>query len=91
MTEQEAMNKVQHEVNRLSLTVAYKGWCTQCSKDGKMILHSDVKEMTSECVDCYAKRRMKELAPQITESDSSEVKEQRAQTVRDYFARRRST
>lgn len=91
MTEQEALKQIQDEISPCSLKFRYKGYCTECGLDGKVIFYSDPMSMATECVDCYAKRRMNELAPQITEEDSKEVKEQRAQTVRDYFARRRST
>lgn len=91
MTEEEALKKVIHEAEKLSTTVGYKGYCTKCGTYVRRIIFSDVRSMETECVECYAKRRMTELAPQITESDTTEVKKQRAQTVRDYFAKRRST
>lgn len=48
MTEGEAHKKVQEEVNRLSLTSGYIGYCTICSQEKKHILFSDLRDMTSE-------------------------------------------
>ena len=82
LSKKEAEEEIQREVNRLSLTSGYIGYCTRCSQDGKHIIFSDLKDMTTECVDCYAKRRLREL---FTVEDE---KKERAKTVREYFASR---
>jgi len=91
MTEQEAMNKIEALVlrRRRYLDVAYSGYCSKCQNIDARYLTASVVDGSTECEECFIKRKYKELAPQITEEDSSEVKAQRAQTVRDYFMRRK--
>lgn len=93
MTEQEAMNKIQALVldrrKKIGVESPYKNcWCTKCHNAGKYLVWDIVNE-TSECEECFIKRKYSELAPQITEEDSSEVKAQRAQFVKDYFTKKK--
>lgn len=83
LSKKEAEEEIQREVNRLSLTSGYIGYCTRCSEEGKHIIFSDLKDMTTECVDCYAKRRLNEL---FTVEDE---KRQRSDQVRKYFESRK--
>jgi hypothetical protein len=83
LSEKEARDRVQEEVNRLSLTSGYIGYCTRCSQDRKYILFSSLIDMTTECVDCYAKRRLNELF------SVEDMKRQRSDQVRQYFATRK--
>ena len=91
MTEQEAMNKIQALVlgRRKYLGIAYSGYCSKCCSLDAMYLTASVVDGSTECEDCFINRKYKEIAPQITEEDSSEVKAQRAQTVKDYFTKKR--
>ena len=91
MTEQEAMNKIQALVlgRRKYLGIAYSGYCSKCQNIDARYLTSSVVNGSTECEECFINRKYSELAPQITEEDSSEIKDQRAQTVRDYFKLRK--
>ena len=85
LSKKEAEEEIQREVNRLALTSGYIGYCTRCSQDRKYILFSSLKDMTTECADCYAKRRLREL---FTVEDE---KRQRSDLVKNYFAQRRNS
>lgn len=50
-----------------------------------MYLTASVVDGSTECEECFIKRKYSELAPQITEEESSEIKAHRAQKVREYF------
>jgi len=91
MTEQEAMNKIEALIlrRRKYLDVAYSGYCSKCQNLDARYITSSVVDGSTECEECFIKRKYSELAPQITEEDSSEVKEQRAQTVKNYFTKKR--
>lgn len=99
MTEQEAMNKIQEVImkRRKYLGISDHSYCTICHNIDARYLTSSVVDRSTECEECYAKRIYKGLAQQITESDSklqhssTEIKEQRAQTVRDYFLKRKQS
>lgn len=92
MTEKEAMNRIQAMVigRRKILGISYSGYCTKCRNLNARYLTSSAVDGSMECEECFIKRKYSEIAPQITEEDSKEVKEQRAQTVRNYFAKRRT-
>ena len=83
LSKKEAEEEIQREVNRLSLTSGDIGYCTRCSQDGKQILFSSLADMTTECVDCYAKRCLRELFT------VEEEKRQRSDLVKKYFATRK--
>lgn len=91
MTEQDAMNKIQALVlgRRKYLGIAYSGYCSKCGQLDARYLTASVVDGSTECEDCYAKRMYDELQVQITESDSSEIKAERAQIVQKYFQRKR--
>ena len=93
MTEQEAMNKIQALVlgRRKYLGISYSGYCSKCHNIDARYITASVVDGSTECEECFIKRKYSEIEPQITEEDSSEVKEQRAQTVREYFRNRKQT
>lgn len=92
MTEQDTWNKIQALVlgRRKYLCIAYSGYCSKCQNIDARYLTASVVDGSRECEECFIKRKYSELAtgnlaPQITEEDSSEIKAQRAQKVREYF------
>ena len=90
MTEQEAMNKVQELVTLRRKNVGLgDAYCSKCRNPAARYVTTDLWNGTSECEECFIKRKYSELAPQITEEDSSEVKAQRAQFVKDYFTKKK--
>ena len=91
MTEQEAMNKIEALIlrRRKYLDVAYSGYCSKCQNLDARFITASVVDGSTECEECFIKRKYSELVPQITEEDSSEVKAQRAQTVKNYFTKKR--
>lgn len=90
MTEQGAMNKVQELVTLRRKNVGLgHAYCSKCHNPDARYVTTDLWNGTSECEVCYAKRMYDELSTQITHDDSSEIKAQRAQTVRDYFSKRK--
>lgn len=91
MTEQEAMNKIQALVlgRRKYLGIAYSGYCSKCHNIDARYLTASVVDGSTECEECFINRKYSELAPQITEEDSTEVKTQRAQFVKDYFTKKK--
>lgn len=96
MTEQDAMNKIQALVlgRRKYLGIAYSGYCSKCGNIDARYLTTNVVDGSTECEECFIKRcfinrKYSELAPQITVEDSSEVKAQRAQIVKNYFTKKK--
>lgn len=90
MTEQEAMNKVQELVTLRRKNVGLgHAYCSKCRNSDARYVTTDLWNGTSECEECYAKRMYDELSAQITEEDSSEIKAQRAQFVKDYFTKKK--
>lgn len=91
MTEQEAMSKVQALVlgRRKYLGISDHSYCSKCQKLDARYLTCSVVDGSTECEECFIKRKYSEIAPQITESDSTEIKEQRAQFVKEYFTKRK--
>lgn len=91
VTEQEAMNKVQVLVlgRRKYLGISDHSYCTKCQKLDARYLTTSIMDGSSECEECFIKRKYKELSPQITEEDSKGVKEQRAQFVKEYFTKKK--
>ena len=90
MTEQEAMNKIQELlIIRRKYAFGQHTYCSKCRNRDAMYVITSIIDGSSECEECFIKLKYKELAPQITEEDSSEVKALRAQTVRDYFNKRK--
>lgn len=91
MTEQDAMNKIQALVlgRRKYLGIAYSGYCSKCQNIDARYITASVVDGSTECEECFINRKYKEIAPQITEEDSSEVKAHRAQKVREYFKSRK--
>lgn len=90
MTEQEAMNKVQELVTLRRKNVGLgRSYCTICHNPDARYVSSDLMTGRTECEECFAKRIYKALESNITESDTTEVKEQRAQFVKEYFTKRK--
>lgn len=91
MTEQEAMNKIQALVlgRRKYLGISYSGYCSKCQNLDARYLTASVVNGSTECEECFIKRKYSEIEPQITESDSSEDKKQRAQFVKEYFTKKK--
>lgn len=94
MTEEEAMNKVNKEYCDYlkSGRTMLDGYCYTCNKDHRPIMYYDVVKGEDVCMDCWIgkrKRQLMGLPPVINEAGASEVKEERAQTVRDYFLKRK--
>ena len=91
MTEQEAFNKIQALVlgRRKYLGISYSGYCSKCGNLDARYLTASVVSGDTECEECFIKRKYKELAPQITEEDISEIKSQKVQTVKNYFTKKR--
>lgn len=91
MTEQEAMNEVQEAVmkRRQLIGIADHSYCSKCHKEYARYLSVSLLDGSTECEECYAKRIYDSVKGQITESDSSEIKAERAQVVKQYFQVRR--
>lgn len=90
MTEKEALNEIQElMISRRKYAFGQHTYCSKCRNRDAMYVITSIMDGTSECEECFIKRKYSELAPQITEEDSSEIKAQRAQTVRDYFRKRK--
>lgn len=86
MTEQDRWIKIQAlVVGRRNLCIAYSGYCSKCQNIDARYITASVVDGSTECEGCFINRKYSELAPQITEEDSSEIKAQRAQKVREYF------
>lgn len=87
MTEGEAWSKIQALIleRRRYCGISYSGYCSKCQNIDARYLTSSLVDGSRECEECFIKRKYSEIAPQITEEDSSEIKAQRAQTVREYF------
>lgn len=52
-------------------------------------LTASVVDGSTECEECFIKRKYSEIAPQITEDGITEVKNQRAQFVKNYFTEKK--
>ena len=90
MTEQDALNEIQElMIRRRKYAFGQHTYCSKCRNRDAMYVITSIMDGSSECEECFIKRKYSELAPQITEEDSSEVKAQRAQTVKNYFTKKR--
>lgn len=90
MTKQDALNEIQELlISRRKYAFGQHTYCSKCRNRDAMYVITSIMDGTSECEECFINRKYKEIAPQICEEDSSEVKAQRAQTVRDYFKARK--
>ena len=91
MTEQKAMNKIQALVlgRRKYLGIHYSGYCSKCQNIDARYLTASVCDGSTECEECFIKRKYSELAPQITEEDITEIRNERVKNVKEYFQRKK--